>query len=495
MTNKSFVIPKNYFSLLFIAGFILTINYAVLKMNDGMLSACFSFIGIAIVFYCIAFAKNALFPAIIFLVPLSFAYKSGGGVSVDFPAELLIGLLAIIYVIRSISKPTISKKILFHPITILLFSELAWMIIASTTSSMPLVSFKRCLVRFSFLLVFYIIAAHWFSNPQKRKWLVLLYAIGLVIPIIYTLSVHATFGFSKETAYAMPQPFYAEHTVYGAALAFILPALFILFFNRKTFNIKGIYAFGILLLLLLVLAGEIFSFSRAAWLSLVAALLFYFLVKIHVRTWMIILMLGTISFTVFIFRQQLIESVRQNEAVSSKGSLVEHVESVTNLQTDASNLERINRWMCAIRMSEEKPLLGFGPGMYQFEYGRFQVRAEMTHISTFRGNRGHAHSEFFNALSETGFPGLILVLVIMFTIISYGLGVIYKAANQIDRVIALSALLGLVTFYFHGFFNAFMDTDKIVSLVFGAIAMIVIIDLQQKGKNKQVQNVAEEIIQ
>jgi putative inorganic carbon (HCO3(-)) transporter len=186
---------------------------------------------------------------------------------------------------------------------------------------------------------------------------------------------------------------------------------------------------------------------------------------------------------VFVFRQELIESVRQNEAVSSKGTLVEHVESVTNFQTDASNLERINRWMCAIRMSEEKPLLGFGPGMYQFEYGRFQVRAEMTHISTFGGNRGHAHSEFFNALSETGFPGLALALIIMFTLISYGLRVVYRADNRADRTLALAVLLGLITFYVHGFFNAFMDSDKMVALVFGGVGMLVIMDIEQRKKS------------
>ena len=33
-----------------------------------------------------------------------------------------------------------------------------------------------------------------------------------------------------------------------------------------------------------------------------------------------------------------------------------------NVSTDASNLERINRWNCAIRMYAERPFLGHGPG-------------------------------------------------------------------------------------------------------------------------------------
>jgi putative inorganic carbon (HCO3(-)) transporter len=485
--NNSIQLPKNYRMYFIITGFILVLNYALWKSDGMLLKFCIAFVSLTLLFYVITFAKNFLFPAILVLVPVSTVIHTAGGVAFDFPSEIVIGILALAYIIQSISKPTIYKSVLLHPVTILLFSELIWMLVTSVSSSEPMVSFKRCFVRFSYLIVFYLIATNWFSNQEKRKWIFLLYGIGLVIPVIHTLIIHGGYGFVKEAAYAMPQPFYADHTVYGAALAFILPALFIFLFNQKIMIRKGPYLIGFVLLLLLVLIGEIFSFSRAAWISLIVTILFFFLTKLHVRTWMLILGLTIVGSAVFIYRDKLISSEHQNEAVSNKGTILEHVESVTNLQTDASNLERINRWMSAIRMSEERPILGFGPGTYQFEYGRFQLGTEMTRISTFRGNRGHAHSEFFNALSETGFPGMILVIVIMFTVIHYGLRVVYRSKNKTDRIIALSAILGLITFYVHGFFNAFMDSDKMVSLIYGSIALLVVMDLQQK-KERTLKN-------
>ncbi|HET6991269.1 MAG TPA: O-antigen ligase family protein, partial [Bacteroidia bacterium] len=143
-------------------------------------------------------------------------------------------------------------------------------------------------------------------------------------------------------------------------------------------------------------------------------------------------------------------------------------------------LERINRWKCAIRMVKARPLTGFGPGTYQFEYGQFQSRIDMTRISTFNGTNGHAHSELFNALSEEGIPGGLIYLLIMFSVLGYGLRVIYRSASKQEKIIALGALLGLLTFYVHGFFNAFLDTDKMAILVFGSIAIIVYLDIQQR---------------
>ncbi|MES1182054.1 MAG: O-antigen ligase family protein, partial [Flavobacterium sp.] len=150
------------------------------------------------------------------------------------------------------------------------------------------------------------------------------------------------------------------------------------------------------------------------------------------------------------------------------------------IQTDASNVERINRWSCAVRMGIDEPVFGFGPGMYQFEYGRFQLPTDLTNISTFHGNKGHAHSEILGALAESGFPGMLLAVVFMFSAIGYGLNVIYNTKDPYRRWIAYAALLGLVSFYVHGFFNAFLDTDKMAILVFGSIAVIIATDLENR---------------
>ncbi len=97
---------------------------------------------------------------------------------------------------------------------------------------------------------------------------------------------------------------------------------------------------------------------------------------------------------------------------------------MTNISTDASNLERINRWKCAMRMFEQKPFLGWGPGTYSFKYAPFQHSEDKTIISTNAGNKGNAHSEYIGPLAESGIIGclsyiLILVVFIYKAIVLY----------------------------------------------------------------------------
>jgi putative inorganic carbon (HCO3(-)) transporter len=79
-------------------------------------------------------------------------------------------------------------------------------------------------------------------------------------------------------------------------------------------------------------------------------------------------------------------------------------------------------------------------------------------------------------------PGGMIYLVLMFVVIGYGLRVIYHSKDKQEHAIALGALLGLITFFVHGFFNAFLDSDKIAVLVFGSIAIIVCLDVRQRKR-------------
>ena len=99
------------------------------------------------------------------------------------------------------------------------------------------------------------------------------------------------------------------------------------------------------------------------------------------------------------FQNNLITTLSTNDQDSSD-NLVEHFSSLSNITTDASNMERINRWKCALKMFKEKPILGWGPSTYQFNYAPYQISSDKTIISTNFGDGGNAHSEYLGILSE-----------------------------------------------------------------------------------------------
>ncbi|HDR51216.1 MAG TPA: O-antigen ligase family protein [Mariniphaga anaerophila] len=159
---------------------------------------------------------------------------------------------------------------------------------------------------------------------------------------------------------------------------------------------------------------------------------------------------------------------------------------MTNISTDASNLERINRWNCAISMFKERPVFGYGPGTYMFQYAKYQLKKDRTIISTNAGDGGNAHSEYLGPLSESGVLGLLTFLLIIGTVLYTAVHTWSRLTDSRLKGIVLAAIIGLVTYYVHGFLNNFLDTDKLSVPFWGFTAMIVAIDLYSRQENTKV---------
>lgn len=430
--------------------------------------------------------KEWFFSFCIFIIPLSVGISLPGGSKISLPAELLLVLMAAWIVFQSIKQPESLIKIIAHPLSIILTADLLWMIVTSATSEIPLVSFKRVIVRVVYITALFLFCVQWAEKENNKTKYLFLYALGLIIPIAVTEYRHIFMGFNPLGNVELCRPFFDEHTIYGAAIAFVIPFVAVAAANSKIFSLTRIQIIAIRLLLVILVAAEYFSFSRAGFLSLIFSFMMYIFLKLHLQFKHLLICIGCVLLVTFIFKNQLIEYSKTNTNQSKTTNLNEYLLSAANLNSNVSNLERWNRWKCAVRMFKERPILGYGPGTFQFVYGPFQHEDEMTRISTTSGNKGNAHSEFLTGLSESGAPGLILNLFWILTAVWYAMRVYYKTENIKDQKIVMAALLGFTTFIFHGFFNAFMDQDKIAGLVFTSIAMIVACDLSLKRKSSSV---------
>jgi len=268
-------------------------------------------------------------------------------------------------------------------------------------------------------------------------------------------------------------PFYNDHTAYGAVLSLFIPPVFALSMLRSYSVGARILAFSISMVLIVAL---VLSYSRAAWLSLSLALVVLIIVLLRIRfQWVMVLTVGLVG--VFItFQQQIFDKLEKNKQDSS-ANFVEHVQSITNISSDASNLERINRWQSAIRMFNERPFWGWGPGTYQFLYAPYQRSKERTIISTNAGDLGNAHSEYIGPLAESGILGMLSIFLIFCFSVYTGLMVYRKLKDRELKIIVLAVVIGLISYYLHGFLNNFLDSDKASVPVWGFIAILVAIDI------------------
>jgi len=192
----------------------------------------------------------------------------------------------------------------------------------------------------------------------------------------------------------------------------------------------------------------------------------------------------TLASFLLAYQGDIMMQLERNKQDSSE-EFTENFQSISNISTDDSNTERLNRWSSAISMFEERHVFGWGPGTYQFLYAPFQKAQNLTLISTNAGDRGNAHSEYIGPLAEAGVIGSLSFIAIVLCSLFVGLRVIYRG-NRKARWLATVVLLGLITYYVHAFLNNYLDTDKLSVPFWSFLAVLTALDLYETGNEEEV---------
>lgn len=447
-------------------GIIISEQYWALLIPVALLVLTMTFLALDKVLYFV-----------IFSTPLSIFYLDPSlHIGFTMPTEPLLFGIMLIFFAKVFYKGNFDLKIVKHPLSLAIIAMVFWMFVTTLTSQLPLVSTKYLIARIWFVTVFFYLMSKLFHQRKRTYMFFWLYLIPLALVVIYTITVHAQWGFTKDASVWVMFPFFKEHTSYGAVLALYIPiAVAFTFFIKWDLNRK--FLAGTILMILL--AGVILSYTRAAWVSLVAAGLAGFMIWIRLRKEVFFLMVLAFIGSLFYFQDDLLKRFEKNESTSSD-DLSEHVESISNISSDASNMERINRWKSAFRMYSERPVFGHGPGTYMFLYAPYQKPSEKTIISTNNGDMGNAHSEYIGPLAESGTLGLVLVLLLVYLTVRTGMRAYYGTEDPNLKVLALASLVGLITYWTHGFLNNFLDMDKATLPVWGFSAFLVYLDVYRK---------------
>lgn len=452
----------------------LTANLYATYHGDVMLNA----VPIALILMYTAFYHfDKLFLFIVFFTPLSINIEEfvSFNLGLFLPTEpLLFGMLLII-VFNQLKKNRFEYRFLTHPITIIFIFQLVWILLTSITSSHPDVSFKFLLTKLWFIIPIFFYGVIFFKDEKNIYRFLGLFIGSLSLVALYTLFNHALNGFDEESGHWVMFPFFKDHTSYGAILALVYPVLFGLLFSKK----RGPLLRLTLLFLIVLIGFAIFmSYTRAAWLSLVGAFVVYLLIRFKIR-FRYLAVLGLVGIVyAAISWTAIMHNLERNQSEHATENVDERIESIANISTDASNLERLNRWGSAIRMWQERPILGWGPGTYAFEYAPFQLASGKTIISTNAGNMGNAHSEYLGPLAEQGLIGMLLMVLLVAYIIYTGITLYIRMPDGEMRLLMLTLVLGLITYFAHGVLNNYLDTDKATIPVWGFTAIIVMLDLK-----------------
>lgn len=465
----------SYRQIAFIVIFILTLIGVAFATELYILLFVPPFLFIALGFF---FKPDLFFYFLAFITPLSINPSDVelGKLSLSIPSEPVAAMLVLFFFLLFFTTNKVDKKYLMHPISLIIYIYFIWLGICCITSVHKLVSIKFLIAKIWFIVPCFFLAGVYFRENKNIIRYMFLFVLSMTLVSTFNVIHLSMFSFEDLPSQWTMQPFFKDHAILGAIIAITLP----LCLGLIKLSGKDVVKSSVLIVFFLILVFcLIVTYSRAAWASVVPAILLYllFLFKMRFR-WVFISFLIVIGYLAFNVDAILMDMARNK--VAGSDDLVENAESISNISTDPSNLERINRWACAIEMWKDKPIFGFGPGTYMFEYAPYQLKGNYTEISTNFGDVGNAHSEYLGPLAEMGLPGLLIFLCLLIATFYYAFQAHLKATTKLNKILISTAACGLITYFTHGFLNNYLDTDKASNIFWPLIAVIVAMDTREE---------------
>jgi O-antigen ligase len=398
----------------------------------------------------------------ILLGVLPFSIEMGiGSFSTDVPSEPIVILLAgftIVYML--LNRASLDLSIYKKPLGWLIALHVCWVLIAVVFSQDLMTSFKFFIAKCWYVLTFFLLTSLLINSQQKfLQWFWCL-CIPMVLSVLVILAQHGLYGFTFDSINRSVEPIYRNHVNYGVFITMFLPYLFL---ARSWYNPGSLLKLFLSISIAIILAGICFSYTRGAWLALLAMPVYYGVIRFRLtKLMMIVTAVGFVLFALYIWNDRTYLKYAPNyETTIYHEELSEHLSSTLDME-DMSTVERFYRWIAAVKMFKEHAVYGVGPGNFVSYYKPYTVSAYETYISE-NEERSTVHNYFLLLLTEQGIPALVLFILLLLFILLAAEDLYHRAATPRQRMIVLSVSLSLLVFLINNTLSDLVEANKVGS--------------------------------
>ncbi len=421
-----------------------------------------------------------LFLFLIVSLPLSTEVQVTDSLGTDLPDEfIMIAITGLFFLLIAYKKSLLDTAFYKHPLIFLLFLHLLWIGVCCIFSEQPLLSVKYLLAKTWYVIPFVFCTRIFINNKRSLQILVLCLVIPMGFVVVQALIRHAGFGFSFESVSKTVTPFFRNHVNYSAMLACMIPMLFALLHHSPTTRSKRLLKAAIILFGL----GILLSYSRGAWLALVIGGIVYYAIRKKMIEWLFLVCAIVIvgSFGFLGYKNNYIDYRPDFNKTIFHTDFAQHMTATYRFR-DLSTAERFYRWIAAIRLSNDHLLTGVGPNNFYGSYKPYTVSAYKTWVSS---NKDHStvHNYFLLIMCEQGIPGLLVFTALLFGCFYFAQKIYHRSHDPVYKTTAITigSILGIITIV--NFLSDLIETDKIGSLFFMCIGVLIWIDTQANFKS------------
>lgn len=452
----------------------------------GLGSLIFLAIPFGILFAALLFFNwKTAFWIMLFFIPCSIqVWFLGDTLSTSLPDEPMMWLFLLLSLALIASKPSrIPKWFWQNPLTLILVLQYIWLIFTVVFSHEPFFSIKFLAAKTWFLASFFLIPI--FIFKEKKDWrkalvLVLIPTTLLMLVIFYK---HWKLGFSFERIQVAIRYLFYNHVDYSTFLSMTLPMLCIAFYMCKG---KGLFLRILLAgLILFYLVAINLAFARAA----VIAVLFSFAILVAIR-WRLVNFVMPIFYAFILFivayasnKNTYIDYRPDYTRTYMHTNFKEHIAATFKGQ-DMSSMERVYRWIAAIRMSTDQPITGYGPNSFYYYYKPYTVTSFVTYVSR---NPEHSttHNYFLLMLVEQGLPGMILYAILIMVFFAQAQKVYHRFKDPFYKSCTMALAMIFAACFINNFFSELIETHKIGAIFYLCISLMLV--LNHKSKMEQIE--------
>ena len=422
-----------------------------------------------------------LFWLLLVMIPLGTEITLPGGVGTDLPTEpIAVGLAGFFILHAGRHWARYRSDTFLHPIALFLYAHLAWIVVAAVGSEIFLVSLKFTLAKSWYVAAFFLLPLLLLDTPRR----VTVFAHCIFWPLLFvalqSLVRHAGYGFSFADQFRTLHPFMRNHVAYAGCLAAFAPWVGYLLWRRK--RAGGAWVLWLVCIGSVWLAAIYFSFTRAAYVSLLLAGAGYFAVRWRLLRYLVPLALvaGLVAAGYLVRNDNYLDYAPDYDNTISHRQFDELISATYKLE-DISTMERFYRWVAGGNMVPYRPVAGYGPGNFVELYQGYTNNNFRTYVSD-NPERSGIHNYYLMTLVEQGYVGLFLLLALLTAILLYGEGLYHAQRDPAARAAIMAALLSVVVIDAFGIINDVLETDKVGSLFFLAAAIIVTMGQYRSGQ-------------
>lgn len=200
----------------------------------------------------------------------------------------------------------------------------------------------------------------------------------------------------------------------------------------------------------------VFTYSRGAWLSVLAVILVYGMVYNRKILWL----LAVLPILLLIGHDVVLE----------------RIVSILN-PTDTSSTLRMALWESTLAMIGDNPIFGIGWGAYGMVYPAYDFFVQDAGTKIF-----HAHNMYLHIAAEIGIPGLLVFLTIMFGHLKMAREIAGSASNRWLAGLMLGIMAAFMGIAVSGFTDYILFNIQL-SMLFWLMCAITIVTYQICQRN------------